>query len=825
MTVPAMPPPRDWWSAESISRFIAALVFAIGAAGIVAVVNWDDRRSVVRDAEEKAVLLFNHDAAAHKNLDSVLASPAVGRDDTRADPGEPDPACVSSNHAVHVIGTEPKAVSGEPYSYKRTAIDARNPANEADAIERDFLTRRSAGAEAEWRGVRNIAGQRWFVLMRSGPPLAGQCLRCHGEPRAAPRQLIERYGAERGFHRREGEVAWAASVRVPLERSLAAANAFSIRLFVVLLGLLSVMYVATTWVNRRLLFKPLAQLREHAVLVAHGQRDVAEQLPLPRGRDLQDLTVAFNEMAARLSAQKEDLERQVHERTHEILERKADYDLLFDQNPMPLWVYDAETLQFLAVNEAAVKHYGYSKDEFLAMELKQIRPPEDVPRLLALQARTRRRDLQTGVRHLKKDGTLIEIEIVSHEVRFLGRRARLVLGSDVTEQRALRAHLQQTQKMEGVGQLAGGVAHDFNNLLTVICSATAMLKGERLSDEGRADLAEVAHAAQRATELTRKLLAFSRKQTMQPRVIQLDDGVRDAEKMLRRLVREDITITTRLHASRGLVLVDPAQMESVLVNLVINAQDAMPNGGTITVETSELQVDDEFAHRDPDLEGGPHVMLAVSDTGVGMPAHVVARAFEPFFTTKEKGRGTGLGLATVYGIVKQSGGLVRLSSEPGRGTTAFVYLPRATEDRATASVSAPEAAAQGGSETVLLVEDEEQVRRVARRVLEAHGYRVLCATNGREALAMTTAAGDEVELVVTDVIMPDMGGPALAEVLRRSRPELPVLFLSGYTGDDLGRNGIVASEVRFLQKPFSPEALARAVRQALDVGERVSRAS
>lgn len=209
-------------------------------------------------------------------------------------------------------------------------------------------------------------------------------------------------------------------------------------------------------------------------------------------------------------------------------------------------------------------------------------------------------------------------------------------------------------------------------------------------------------------------------------------------------------------------------------------------------------------------------MLAVSDTGVGMPAHVVARAFEPFFTTKEKGRGTGLGLATVYGIVKQSGGLVRLSSEPGRGTTAFVYLPRATEDRAKMPFSAPETAAPGGTETVLLVEDEEQVRRMARRVLEAHGYTVLCATNGREALAVAAAAGDEVELVVTDVIMPEMGGAALAEVFRRSRPTLPVLFLSGYTGDDLGRNGIVASEVRFLQKPFSPGALASAVRQALD---------
>src|SRR6266702_2650711 len=778
---------RDWWSAESISMSVAALVFAIGAAIIVLVVNWDDRRGVVRDAEEKAALLLNHDVAAHKDLNSVLASATVRRAGAEATPDELEPVCLSSNHAVQEIGSEFNAIKDEPYYYKRASIDARNPANEADGIERDFLTRRSAEPEAEWKGVRNIAGQTWFVLMRRGPPLAQLCLRCHGEPRDAPGRLIERYGTERGFHRRESQAAWVASVRVPLDRALAVANAFSIRL-----------------------------LRQHAMLVAGGQRDVAQQLPPPRGRDLQDLTVAFNEMSSRLAAQKEELERQVHERTQEILERKADYDLLFDQNPMPLWVYDAETFRFMAVNKAAVRHYGYSKDEFLAMDIKQIRPPEDIPRLLAALVRTGNRDLQTGLRHIKKDGSLIEVEIVSHEVRFLGRRARLVLASDVTEQRALQAHLQQAQKMEAVGQLAGGMAHDFNNLLTVICSGTAMLKGERLSEEGREDLVEVAHAAQRATELTRKLLAFSRKQTMQPRVIRLDDDVREAEKMLRRLVREDITITTRLHASRWLVLVDPAQMETVLVNLVVNARDAMPSGGTITIETSEIQVDDEFAQRGPDLECGPYVMLAVSDTGVGMPAHVVARAFEPFFTTKEKGRGTGLGLATVYGIVKQSGGLVRLSSEPGRGTTAFVYLPRATEDRARMPFSAPETAAPGGTETVLLVEDEEQVRRMARRVLEAHGYTVLCATNGREALAVAAAAGDEVELVVTDVIMPEMGGAALAEVFRRSRPTLPVLFLSGYTGDDLGRNGIVASEVRFLQKPFSPGALASAVRQALD---------
>ena len=557
---------------------VAALVFAIGAAIIVLVVNWDDRRGVVRDAEEKAALLLNHDVAAHKDLNSVLASATVRRAGAEATPDELEPVCLSSNHAVQEIGSEFNAIKDEPYYYKRASIDARNPANEADGIERDFLTRRSAEPEAEWKGVRNIAGQTWFVLMRRGPPLAPPCLRCHGEPRDAPGRLIERYGTERGFHRRESQAAWVASVRVPLDRALAVANAFSIRLIVALLGMLTVMYVATTSVNRRLLFKPLSLLRQHAMLVAGGQRDVAQQLPPPRGRDLQDLTVAFNEMSSRLAAQKEELERQVHERTQEILERKADYDLLFDQNPMPLWVYDAETFQFMAVNKAAVRHYGYSKAEFLALDIKQIRPPEDIPRLLAVHVLTGNRDLQTGVRHIKKDGSLIEVEIVSHEVRFLGRRARLVLASDVTEQRALQAHLQQAQKMEAVGQLAGGMAHDFNNLLTVICSGTAMLKGERLSEEGREDLVEVAHAAQRATELTRKLLAFSRKQTMQPRVIRLDDDVREAEKMLRRLVREDITITTRLHASRWLVLVDPAQMETVLVNLVVNARDAMRAG-------------------------------------------------------------------------------------------------------------------------------------------------------------------------------------------------------------------------------------------------------
>jgi hypothetical protein len=493
--------------------------------------------------------------------------------------------------------------------------------------------------------------------------------------------------------------------------------------------------------------------------------------------------------------------------------------VFFEDSPLPMWVFDPETLRFLDVNATALDQYGYTRAEFLGMTIADIRPPEDLGRLFAaVQSPHRQTREKTGLfRHRKKSGEVITVEIVSHEIRHRGRRARLVLANDVTERLKLEEQVRQSQKMDAVGQLAGGVAHDFNNLLTVIAATTELaLEDEALSAETRADLAEVRRATARAADLTRQLLALGRKQTLQPRLIDVNAAVMDAEKMLRRLIREDVALELSLANPLGPVFADRAQLEIALLNLVVNARDAMPDGGRIVIATREVLPDDE------ELAGelfrgaaSPCVAITVRDTGHGMTAEVLERAFEPFFTTKPLGKGTGLGLATVYGIAKQSGGTIRLASAPGSGTAATIYLPRLAGEPNGGSEAKPVEPPGGGSEFVLVVEDEPAVRAVVERVLTAAGYRVLSAASGGEALALLSAPGHKVDLVVTDVIMPEMGGSQLAARLRADWPSVRVLFTSGYAADEFGSQRVPPNAL-LLHKPFTPDALVRAVRAALD---------
>jgi PAS domain S-box-containing protein len=387
---------------------------------------------------------------------------------------------------------------------------------------------------------------------------------------------------------------------------------------------------------------------------------------------------------------------------------------------------------------------------------------------------------------------------------------------DITERRDLEAQLAQAQKMEAVGRLAGGVAHDFNNLLTVITSYTSLLLAAAPADDDRrGDLAEIASAADRAAALTRQLLAFSRKQVLQPRLISLNDVVTGMEKMLRRLIGEDIELATSLSPELGLVNADPGQLEQVLMNLAVNARDAMPDGGRLVLETTNAQLSAEYGDRHLGAAPGSYVMLAVSDTGVGMTREVVSHLFEPFFTTKEQGKGTGLGLSTVYGIVKQSDGDVWVYSEPGQGTTFKIYLPLRVEDVAEA-LQVPAAPTRSGSETILLVEDDAALRALTERLLRAGGYAVLVAHDGGKALAAAARYEGPIHLVVSDVVMPGMNGRTLVERLRQIRPEIRVLFMSGYTDDEVMRRGIVDRQAAFLQKPFTPDQLAAKVREVLE---------
>ncbi len=419
----------------------------------------------------------------------------------------------------------------------------------------------------------------------------------------------------------------------------------------------------------------------------------------------------------------------------------------------------------------------------------------------------------------RKDGSLVWVVENVSLIQSDEEGEEIILGTafDMTDRRRLEEQLLQSQKMEAVGRLAGGIAHDFNNLLTAVSGYTELLLGQLPEGDPRRENAEeIREAGRRAAALTQQLLAFSRRQVLEPRVLDLNAVIVNTEKMLRRVIGEDVELTVSLDPALWRTRADPGQIEQAILNLIVNARDAMPRGGRLTLETGNVELDDKFAGAYVTVHPGPHVMLAVSDTGVGMDAEQQARLFEPFYTTKERGKGTGLGLSTTYGIVKQSGGSIWVYSEPGHGTTFKIYLPRCEdpleEQPAVLSPTAPVT----GTETVLLVEDEPEVRRLVDKLLHMRGYTVIAAASPAEAIAASRRHEAEIQILVTDVIMPGMNGRELARTLAPSRPRMRVLYMSGYTDTAISQHGILAPGTAFLSKPFTPDALARKVREVLD---------
>jgi two-component system, cell cycle sensor histidine kinase and response regulator CckA len=622
------------------------------------------------------------------------------------------------------------------------------------------------------------------------------------------------------------------------------------------------------------------------------------------------------------------------------------YRLLFESIPHPMWVYDVDTLGFLAVNDATVAHYGYSAEELLSMTILEIEPPDDIPVVLEAVQPHSPDDVATQVvrRHRKRDGTLIDVEDISREVVLGGRRARLVLATDITsrkrqeealreneeryrtvteaasdtiitidedsiilfvnsaaeqafgyttkellgqnltmlipghlrvihhagvardaangkkrmawnatelsglhksgrevplevsfgefmrngrrfftgivrdntERERLHSQLRQSQKMEAIGELAGGIAHDFNNLLTVISGYSELaLTTSDIDDKLRHHLNQISEAGKRARLLVAQLLAFSRKQLLQPRVLDLNEVVSNTHQMLGRLIGEDIDLVSIPRPGLGHVLADAGQIEQIILNLSVNARDAMPSGGKLTIETDNVELDENYARNHAEVFPGRYVLMAVSDTGYGIDAATRAHIFEPFFTTKSLGKGTGLGLSTVYGIVKQSSGHIWLYSEPGKGTTFKVYLPRVDEPVETSEALIPSAESLRGSETLLLAEDEEAVRKLARSVLELYGYNVLEAPSSAEAIDLLKKTAN-IALLITDVVMPQMSGKELAANAGTLSPETRILYLSGYTDIAIFHHGVLEGGESFLAKPFTKEGLARKVREVLD---------
>ena len=418
---------------------------------------------------------------------------------------------------------------------------------------------------------------------------------------------------------------------------------------------------------------------------------------------------------------------------------------------------------------------------------------------------------------IRKDGARVLIEVHVTTVLKDGQPvALLAVARDITQRRHLEDQLRQAQKMEGIGRLAAGVAHDFNNLLTAIGGRCYLVLKELTSENPlRRDVEIIQGAAERAAKLTYQLLAFSRKQILEPRVLDLNETVTGIEPLLSRMIREDIEITTALDPDAWRVKADAGQLEQVLLNLAVNASDAMPEGGQLILATGNVTLDEAYARVHSDVQPGPYVMLSVSDTGHGMTAEVQARIFEPFFTTKEMGKGTGLGLATVYGIAKQSGAHITVESEPEKGTVFKLYLPRVGEAPGLAERECPVQVARRGSETVLLVEDDEALRTLAREILSILGYTVLEATSPSEALRLAGGHPGTIHVLLTDVVMPQMNGRQVADHLLVSRPGLKVLFMSGYTDAAIMQHGVLEPGTHFLQKPFTPDGLGRKLREVL----------
>ena len=498
------------------------------------------------------------------------------------------------------------------------------------------------------------------------------------------------------------------------------------------------------------------------------------------------------------------------------------YRLISENTADVIWLMDADSARFTYASPSVERMLGYSPEEILGQEMGFTLTAESLQsagsRFAAVQEAFAAGDesVRTQVQQLdqvRKDGSIVRTEVATTLLR---NRQVVGVTRDITERAQAEARLMQAQKLESVGRLAGGVAHDFNNLLTVINGYSDMILGELPADDALRELvSEIRTAGERAAALSGQLLVLSRKQVVQAREVNLNDIIAEVEKMLGRVIGEDIRLESVLSPSLGCVLADPGQLHQILMNLAVNARDAMPGGGTLLIETTNVDLLGDFAEQHGEVEAGHYAMLSVSDTGVGMTKDVLSHLFEPFFTTKKAGEGTGLGLATVYGIVKQCGGTIRVYSEPGRGTNLRIYLPRIEPVETARKEPVRETSTARGTETVLVVEDQDQLRKIVVRVLQGRGYKALEAANPRDALALSEGYAGPIHLLLTDVVMPGMTGPELACRLKPQRPSMEVIFMSGYSERALLDRQVMESSGTYLAKPFSPDALAIKVREAL----------
>ena len=501
---------------------------------------------------------------------------------------------------------------------------------------------------------------------------------------------------------------------------------------------------------------------------------------------------------------------------------EASFRLLFDSNPLPMWVFERATLACVAVNDSAVAHLGYPRSQLSAMRVTDLSPAEEEP-VLARHLRGEAHAEQPSIWHqVTKDGRVREVELSWNALELEGREAVLMVSIDVTERNetqrqreSLETRLRQAMKMEAVGRLAGGIAHDFNNILAVVTNYAAFLIEDLGPHHPRLDdVEQIKRAGERGARLVRQLSAFSRREAIAPRVVALNDIVSEMDKMLRRTIGEDVKMAISLREDTWKVNVDPGQLEQVLLNLAVNARDAMREGGDLILETYNVEIDADMAALQVGMKSGPHAVLSVSDSGVGMSEDVRAHVFEPFFTTKARSEGTGLGLATVYGIVKQAGGYIAVYSQPGWGTTFRIYLPAAEVQSVDDRPARAKVVRRGAGECICVVEDEEPVRELVTRVLGRAGYKVVPAASGLEALE-SIAQSEGIDVLLTDVIMPGISGRELADRVARDIGPTPTIFMSGYTDAIVARRGVLEEGEALLQKPFTAEDLLAKLEEVL----------
>jgi PAS domain S-box-containing protein len=629
-----------------------------------------------------------------------------------------------------------------------------------------------------------------------GAPIVTHVL--DGESLAAYEELPDIYGQRAGI------------MRVLLRRTIHHQGRTSLLQFLLLLMAAGLCFGAVTlYLLERFVLSRIANMTENVTLIG-ASGDLSARLEVPEEDELSFLVVAINGML-------EDLEKSQLERD----EGRTRLAVLMERMPAILWTTD-KFYRFTSLAGTGLEHLGQRSGELVGKTLFEYFHTDD-PEFPSIAAHRRALAGESFTYELHWQKRILESHVQplrDSEGELLG-----VIGValDITERKHLTDQLRQSQKMQAVGELAGGVAHDFNNLLMVVKGHAEMLR-DRLTAAGAGDgrnpalqnVAQIQQATERATGLTRQLLAFSRMQVLQPRVLDLNEVVGGMIQMVSRVIGENIELAFLPLPDLGCVKADPTQIEQVVLNLVVNARDAMPNGGRLTIETSNIELDDSYAGQHMVVEPGPYVMLTVTDTGCGMDSATQARIFEPFFTTKEQGRGTGLGLATVYGVVKQSGGYIWVYSEVGQGTTFKIYLPLVMELSDKKIQEKAPSAPEPGSETILFVEDELSVRELVTEYLTARGYRVLDAPDGVKALEIATEFEGEIQLLITDVVMPHLSGRELASRVSARRPRLKVLYISGYTDDSIFRHGVLEGGMAFLQKPFNLKALAAKVREVLE---------